>query len=404
MATKTFQGKPLVAGIIIGLALGGAAISCSQEHVSNTETAQAERTAGQETRNSHTPAIAEHAPESADPGPAAEPSSAEHAVDPMARMDDDMKQVISELGDLGGKPIETLSAAEARRQPTPADAAKAVLEKEGKSTAPEAVRIVVDRTIRGPGGQIPIRVYTPKTGAAPYPVILYFHGGGFVIASNDVYDATPRALANAAQAIVVSVEYRKAPEHKFPAAHEDAFAAYQWTLKNAAELRGDAKRIAVAGESAGGNLAASVSLMARDNGIPLPVHELLIYPVASSNLDAPSYQANEHAKPLNKAMMPWFTDQYFRSPSDARDPRFDLLDANLKGLPDTTIINAEIDPLLSDGEALARRLKDAGVTVEQKTYQGVTHEFFGMGAVVSDAKNAETYAAERLKHSFDAGS
>jgi acetyl esterase len=322
-------------------------------------------------------------------------------VDPMKDVDADMARVLAELAALGAKPIETLSAADARQQPTPADAVESLLKRQGKSVEPEAVAKVQERTVPSTNGPIPVRVYTPA-GTGPMPLIVYYHGGGFVIASNDVYDATPRALANGANAVVVSVEYRKAPEHKFPAAHDDAFAAYRWAVKHAASLGGDVKRLAVAGESAGGNLAQNVAIMARDQRERNPEHVLLVYPIASSNMSSESYVKYRDAKPLNKAMMVWFTDQYFRSPTDAYDPRMDLASAKLVGLPRTTIINAEIDPLLSDGELLAQKLEAAGVSVEQKTYAGVTHEFFGMGAAVGDAKAAMELACERLKGSFEA--
>jgi acetyl esterase len=321
--------------------------------------------------------------------------------DALKGVDKDMAEVLVELQMVGAKPIETLSVAEARKQPTPADAVKAVLSKHGRPTEPEAVAKVQDRTLPSPAGAIPVRVYTPA-GTGPMPVIVYFHGGGFVIASNDVYDATARALANGAKAIVVAVEYRKAPEHKFPAAHDDAFAAYGWVLKNGASLGGDPKRVAVAGESAGGNLAANVAIMARDQREQYPTHVLLIYPIASSSTSSESYAKYADARPLNKAMMGWFTGHYFRSPADARDPRINLVAAKLIGLPETTIINAEIDPLLSDGEELAKKLKEAEVPVKQKTYGGVTHEFFGMGATVADAKDAMELACDRLKASFAA--
>ena len=187
-----------------------------------------------------------------------------------------MKAVLDQLAALGGKPIETLSPVEARKQPTPADAVKALLKKQGKSTAPEEVGKVEDKTIAGPGGPIPLRVYTPK-GTGPFPLVLYIHGGGWVIADLDTYDSSPRALANAAGAVVLSTDYRHAPEHKFPAAHEDVFAAYQWMLKNAGTLQGDASRAAVVGESAGGNMAIGICLMARDNGIQMPSYQVLVY-------------------------------------------------------------------------------------------------------------------------------
>jgi acetyl esterase/lipase len=321
--------------------------------------------------------------------------------DPLANVDKDMGRVLTAFAGLGGKPIDSLTPEQARKQPTLTDAVKAVLNQDGKPVTPEPVAKVQDRTIQATTGALPIRIYTPNSVSGPAPVIVYYHGGGFVIASNDVYDATPRALANGAQAIVVSVEYRKAPEHKFPSAHDDAFAAYRWVVKNAQSFGGDPDRIAVAGESAGGNLAENVAIAARDKHERLPVHVLLVYPVASSNMSSESYSDNRDAKPLNKSMMVWFTNQYFRTPADAQDPRINLVAAKLEGLPPTTIINASIDPLLSDGEELAKKLKAADVPVEQKTYKGVTHEFFGMGAVVADAKDAMDYAAGRLKKSFE---
>jgi len=233
------------------------------------------------------------------------------------------------------------------------------------------------------------------------PVIAYWHGGGFVIADLDTYDATPRALAKDAEAIVVSLDYRRAPEAKYPAAHQDAFAGYQWVVKNAASFGGDPKRVAVAGESAGGNLAANVALTARDKKEQMPLHALLVYPVAQSSMGTKSYNDWQEAKPLNKAMMSWFFEKYTSGPNDAKDPRISLVDANLAGFPPTTIVNAEIDPLLSDGEMLRDKLKAAKVDVSQKTYEGVVHDPFGMGAVVGDAKDAEEWAGARLKDALE---
>ncbi len=261
---------------------------------------------------------------------------------------------------------------------------------------------IENKKIPGAAGRIDARIYTPETDdEKPLPVIAYWHGGGFVIADLNTYDATPRALADLTDAIVVSLDYRHAPEAKFPAAHDDAFAGYQWVVNNAAAFGGDPKRIAVAGESAGANLAANVAIAARDKKIQVPLHELLVYPVAQSNMDTEAYQEWANAKPLNKEMMGWFVKHYTNAPADAQDPRISLVDANLVGLPPTTIINAEIDPLLSDGELLRDKLKAADVSVSQKTYEGVVHEFFGMGVVVADAKDAEEWAADRLKDAFE---
>ena len=308
----------------------------------------------------------------------------------------DMKAVLDKLASMNPKPLPQLTAAQARKQPTPADAVKAVLQEKGKSTEPEPVAKVQDRQISGAEGQIPARIYTPE-GKGPLPVVVYFHGGGWVIANNDVYDASPRALANLAKAIIVAVDYRQAPEHKFPAAHEDAFAAYKWVLENASSFGGDPARVAVAGESAGGNLAAAVSLMARDRKAPMPLAELLVYPIAGYDFNTPSYQENATAKPLDQAGMQWFYQQYLNSPKDAQDPRTSLVNADLHGLPPTTLITAQIDPLRSEGQMLAKNLEKAGVKVESKTYDGVTHEFFGMGAVVAEAKDAEKFGADGLK-------
>lgn len=325
-----------------------------------------------------------------------------HAQIP-AKADPETQAVLDSLAELGPKPIETLDAKEARKQPSPADAVKALLKKEHKSDAVEKVADVDNKLIDGPAGKIRIRIYTPA-GPGPFPVIVYYHGGGFVIANLDTYDSSPRALANATGAIVVSSHYRQGPEHKFPAAHEDALAAYRWTLTHAADFKGDPTRVAVAGESAGGNLAAAVAMMARDQNLQKPVHQLLVYPVVSNDLTTPSYQENAHAKPLNKAMMAWFFEKA-ATPADAKDPRLNLLNIpNLTGLPAATIITAQIDPLRSEGETFAMKLKAAGVPVAYRNFDGVTHEFFGMGAVVHQSKEAVAFAAEELKKSFQSSS
>ncbi|HEX8362216.1 MAG TPA: SDR family oxidoreductase [Longimicrobium sp.] len=318
------------------------------------------------------------------------------------RADRDMQHVLEHLEMMGGQPIEMLSPEEARRQPTPTEAVMALLRKHGKHVEPEPVGSVVDRTIPGPAGPIPVRVYAPQ-GRGPFPVIVYTHGGGWVIATNDTYDASARALCNAVEAVVVSVEYRKAPEHKFPAAHEDAYTAYLWALHNAPEIDGDPARVAVAGESAGGNLAISTAMVARDRGVQLPSHILAVYPIADGNTESESYRENHDAKPLNRPMMAWFFGHYLRTPADAAHPLISLVNADLKGLPPTTVITAEIDPLRSDGEELAERLRQAGVEVGFHAFSGVTHEFFGMGAVVGKANKAVKAAAKGLRAGFEAG-
>lgn len=316
--------------------------------------------------------------------------------------DADMKAVLDQLATMGGKPIETLTPAEARTQPTAAAAATLVVAKMGKDTMPTAMVPGVtsaDRTIAGAAGRIPARVYTPS-GSGPFPVVLYTHGGGWVIADKQVYDGGARSLAKAANAVVVSIDYRLAPEHKFPAAHDDALAAYKWVLANAASIKGDPKRVALAGESAGGNLAVATALQVRDQKLQQPKAILAVYPVAQGDTTTASYNQYANAKPLNRPMIGWFLKHTLKGPADGKDARLDLVHANLAGLPPVTIVNAEIDPLRDDGMLLERALKAANVPVERRLFSGVTHEFFGMGAAVGKAKEAEEYAGGRLKNAL----
>ncbi len=254
----------------------------------------------------------------------------------------------------------------------------------------------------GAAGPLQARLYDATPGHPGEPIILYFHGGGWVTGDLNTYDASDRALATQAHAMVLSVAYRLAPENRFPAAHDDAFAAYRWLLANAARLGADPRRIAVAGESAGGNLAINVSIAARDAHIKPPVHELLIYPVAGTDTGTPSYIADENAQPLGRDDVLWYVNNTIRSPADLQDPRLDLIgQADLHNLPPTTIISAEIDPLESDGTFLTYKLQAQGVPVDRTLYGGTTHEFFGMGAAVARAKDAEAFAAEQLDATFD---
>ena len=313
--------------------------------------------------------------------------------------DPQMQAVLDELGALHPKPIVKLSPQQARKQPSPADAVKALLQKQGKSTDPEAVGNVENTTVPGPAGPIPVRIYTPS-GSGPFPVIFYIHGGGWVIATMDTYDSSPRAMVNLTNAMVVSVEYRKAPEHKFPAAHEDCYAALQYVMKNAAKMKGDPRRVAVMGESAGGNMATAVCMMARDRKGKMPLYEVLVYPVTNNDFHTPSYRKNASAKPLNKAMMEWFFRNTVKNASDGNNPYLAVLKGNVRGLPPATVITDEIDPLMSEGKAYADKLQKAGIAVRYTNYEGVAHEFFGMGAVVDKAKDAEAFAADGLKAAF----
>jgi acetyl esterase len=319
------------------------------------------------------------------------------------RADADQLELAKAHESLHPRAIEKLEVAEARLNPTPADAVKVLLRKQGRSTAPEDLVPGVrshDITISAATGELPARIYTPA-GVGPFPVIVYFHGGGWVIADKNVYDGGARGLAKAAGAVVVSVDYRQAPEHKFPAAWDDALAAYQWVSANAASLNGDPARLALAGESAGGNLAVATALAVRDTGGTPPRHVLAVYPVAQTSLNTESYLENAIAKPLNRAMVAWFVEKLIRSEEDLSDPRLSLIDADLRGLPPVTIINARIDPLRSDGAKLRHALEKAGVPVEREEYEGVAHEFFGAAAVLEKARQAQQYAGQRLRASFD---
>ena len=314
-------------------------------------------------------------------------------------MTDPMAVVIEKLGSFNTPPLTSLSGPEARTKPTPADAAMAVMH-DHNITPPPANVDTAGKDIPVNGGQIHLRIYTPKTGKASYPVIVYYHGGGWVIADLNTYGASAEGLSELVDAIVVSVAYRQAPEHKFPTAHNDCYAAYEWVVKNAASIKGDPKHIALVGESAGGNLATSVSMMARDKGLQLPVHEVLVYPIAGYDFTTPSYKESDSTKPLGSGLMKWFFQQYLNSPADGKSPMISLVNANLKGLPATTIIAAEYDPLKSEGVTLSDNLKKAGVTTSYKLYNGVTHEFFGMAALIPEAKDAQNYAAAELKKAF----
>jgi len=319
------------------------------------------------------------------------------------RADEDMLAVLNAQASLNPKAIEKLDVATARKQPTVTDGVNLVLKQQGKSTKPEDLVPGVtsaDTMVDGAAGKLPATVYTPE-GAGPFPVVVYFHGGGWVIADRKVYDGGARGIAKQANAVVISVDYRRAPEAKFPAAWDDALGSYKWALGNASKFKGDPKKVALAGESAGGNLALATAIAARDAGLPKPSHVLAVYPVTQTSLNTESYLENAIAKPLNRPMVKWFVDKTTRTPADLKDKRLQLIDANLDGIaPSVTIINARIDPLRSDGAKMEEALKKANVPVERRDYEGVTHEFFGTAAVVQKAKDAQAFAAERLKQAF----
>jgi len=324
----------------------------------------------------------------------------------MVPIDPNMKAVLDTLKSLHPKPIEKLTPAQARKQPGPGDAVKALLIKRGKSTAPEAVGSVMDKMVPGPAGQIRVRVYKPldMMGGKPLPVLVYFHGGGFVIAGVAVYDSSCRALANAAGCMVASVDYRYAPEHRLPAAHQDCYTVTQYLMKNAAAWGGNPKRVAVGGESAGGNLATAMCMMARDMGGKMPIYQMLVYPyvdVSFAGANSPSARKYAKAMPLNRAMLLWFSKYALPTMSAGRKSPFSPLFGSVRGLPPATVVQAEIDPLQSQGTAYIAKLQNAGITVRHHLYPGVTHEFFGMGAVIPASKAAVMFAAQGLKSAFN---
>ena len=297
----------------------------------------------------------------------------------------------------GGKPMEESTPAEIRA--VRAQGTEAMAELAGPE---QPVARVEDRPIPGPAQPIPVRVYWPVTGKN-LPVFVYFHGGGWVFGTVDTVDRVCRALANAAECIVVNVDYRLAPEHKFPAAAEDAYAVAAYVAAHAAEFEADGSRIAVGGDSAGGNLAAVACLMARDRGGPRLVFQLLVYPVIDYDDNRPSVEENEGYL-LSRAVMRYFWNHYTASPEEARHPYASPINAkSLAGLPPALVITAECDPLRDSGEAYAQRLQKAGVPAEVKRYAGAIHVFFLMGAVIDSGREAVADAGVALREALAAG-
>ena len=261
---------------------------------------------------------------------------------------------------------------------------------------------VVDRMAPGPAGDIPVRVYVPAADEAePRPVLVYFHGGGWVIGDLETHDAAVRSLAARSGFTVVAVDYRLAPEHPFPAPLEDCLAAVEWVVKSADELSIDPARLAVGGDSAGGNLAAVVACRLRDTAAA-PRFQLLVYPVTDGTLSQPSIEDNADGYFLTKDMMAWFWQHYVGSGSRT-DPGCSPLhaeDAALVGLPPALVITAEFDPLRDEGEAYAARLASAGVEVTVTRYDGVIHGFFQMADMIPEGSQALDQAASALRQAL----
>ncbi|MFN8589852.1 MAG: alpha/beta hydrolase [Thermomicrobiales bacterium] len=321
---------------------------------------------------------------------------------PAAQPNDQMQAVLDELANLNQIPIESQSPFNARQLPLPSDAALSLLSARDEP-AQEPVGDVDHRLIPTPNGDLVARIYTPQ-GSGPFPVLVYFHGGGWVIANLNTYDASCRALTNAANGVVVSVAYRQAPENPFPAAADDAYYAFQYVAANPTEFGGESGNVAIGGESAGGNLATVTCLLARDQGGIMPVHQLLVYPVTTfvpEGLGAETIQQFANAQPLSAPLLDYFGNLYVPTQAERQLPSASpLLAADLSGLPPATIIAAAIDPLVGQGRQYADALEAAGNDVTYTVYSGVTHEFFGLGALVDEAQEAVSEAAGRLTASF----
>ena len=304
-------------------------------------------------------------------------------------LDPQAQKVLEQMAALGLPPNHTLSPAQARIN----------MKARPRAAGPEVPR-VEDRRIPGPDGELPVRIYTPA-GPGPFPMLVWFHGGGWVIGDLEWADPMARHLTVGAGCVVVSVDYRLAPETKFPGAADDCYAATVWAAQNAARIEGDPDRIAVGGDSAGGNLAAVVSLMARDRGGPPLVFQLLVYPVTACDFDTESYRRNAEGYTLTRDGMRWFWDHYLRSAADAANPyAAPLVAEHLRGLPAALVMTAEYDPLCDEGEAYARRLQAAGVPTTCSRYDGMMHGFFGMPAVLDKGRQAVADATAALREAF----
>ncbi|MCX2982171.1 alpha/beta hydrolase [Halieaceae bacterium IMCC14734] len=233
-------------------------------------------------------------------------------------------------------------------------------------------------------GSIPVRIYRPD-GEGPFPVLVFYHGGGFVVCDLDTHDEICRQLCAGANVLVVSVQYRLAPEAPFPAPLEDCYAATCWAAENAENYQGLASQLLVAGDSAGANFAAAVSLMARDRGTPAISRQLLIYPVTDFNFETDSYKENAEGFFLTRAMMQWFWGHYLEHPEQGSDPLASPLRAELSGLPPAAVITAGFDPLRDEGQAYARALEAAGVDVQLRHFPGMIHGFVTMAGLTQAA-------------------
>jgi len=306
-----------------------------------------------------------------------------HKLDPTVRF------LLEAIEAEGSPPLESFSPVAARKV-----ASEGMQPVQGMM---EPLRSIENLRIPGPDCEIPIRVYTPES-HAPRPALIYFHGGGWVVCGLDTHDVVCSAIAHRAGAVVIAVDYRLAPENKFPAAVTDCYAATVWVAANAERFGIDRKRLAVGGDSAGGNLAAVVSLKSRDEKGPAIALQVMVYPVTDlSSFQTQSYQEFGESHYLTKKEMEWFREHYLGSMDDARNPQASpLLARDLGVLPPALIITAECDPLRDEGEAYGKRLSNAGVPVTYTCYAGMIHPFFSLSGVIPQALDALQQVAEAV--------
>ncbi|MBL6954500.1 MAG: alpha/beta hydrolase [Alphaproteobacteria bacterium] len=310
-------------------------------------------------------------------------------------VDADLQNILDMIKAAGRLPYREVSVAEARAG---YQAMVSLLDPEE-----EPIHRTEDRAIPGPAGEIPVRIYWPRE-IAPgesLGVFIFLHGGGFVIGDLDTHDPLCRRLCNGGDCIVVSVDYRLAPEHPFPASGEDCIAAMQWCAANAAELGGDSRRLAIGGDSAGGNLSAVCALHARDNGGPELSLQLLIYPAVAPSMDSPSHAAFGEGHLLTRDNMDWFMEQYYGSRDLTAEPNFAPLIASDHGnLAPAEIIVAGYDPLRDEGMAYAKTLAAAGVPVNLVNYEGAVHAFIQFHGTSAACREAVAHCGAVLKQAL----
>ena len=310
-------------------------------------------------------------------------------------LDPQAQRVIDAMAALNLKPVE---------DSTPDEARESIRTRTAALGPVEDVAAVADHRVPVAGGEITVRAYSPGS-PGPHPALVYYHGGGWVIGDLYTHDGLCRSLTNMARCAVLSVDYRLAPEFKYPVAADDSYAALEWAVANAARLRIDPRRVAVGGDSAGANLATVIALMVRERRGPALVHQVLIYPVTDHDLNTRSYIENATGYVLTREGMRWFWNHYLAREAQGREPYASPLRApSLAGLPPALVITAEYDPLRDEGEAYAARLRDAGVPVTLTRYPGMFHGFVRMTRFLDQARMALDEIGSSLQKAFAVGS